>query len=296
MRALARARRPARIELLITRHEQIQVPIAVVVEPRATGAPFERRPGDAASCGDVGEPAASEIAVQTVRSPIGHVKIDESVVVVVARAHAAAPAGSRDAGRTADIGEPPVPFVVIEAARRVRFIRRAFEPRAIDEKHIERSVVVVVHERDAGAVGLDDVPLGGFAARESGARSPASWWISTNETGKDWSGGPFLRSPAGADRQWPLESVSAMKMRNGTALKSTLCNVDPMGRPCYLPPTSRVCRCGRRTTARIAHSSSTPLSRLAGSSTVFSTRFNLRRVACERSIATWCSSCSASPP
>src|SRR5687768_1156263 len=86
-----RAREPAELVLLrsevdIVRDEEIEIAVTIDVEERAAGAP---------QCGisaprvwHLGEPATARIPIQRVRSDVGDIQVDESVVVVVARAGA----------------------------------------------------------------------------------------------------------------------------------------------------------------------------------------------------------------
>ena len=115
---LARARRLRRIEVHVVGDEQIEMPVAVVVEKAAAGAPARAGAGDASLLGDVGERAVAVVVIEHVAAPVRDEQIVEAVVVVVADAAAPGPTRSGSARPCRDVGERAVAIVVKEVAGR----------------------------------------------------------------------------------------------------------------------------------------------------------------------------------
>ena len=146
----------------IIRDEQIEMPIAVVVEPRGRC----REPGraDARACGHVHERAAARVVEQTVAVQAGDVQIRTPVVVVVGRRDAEPVHLDSEARRRRDVGERAVVVVAVQGvARRCALV--AGPARRVDEEEILESVAVGVEERDARAHCLRQVLLAERAAR-----------------------------------------------------------------------------------------------------------------------------------
>ena len=152
-------RRRIQIELLVLRHEQVKEAVPVVVHERASGTPLRCRTGHASCLRDLREGAVAVIAVQSVGSPIRDEDVDGPVVVVVARANGAAPARAPDAATGRDVLKPAAAKVAIQPAQWFTVGSEAFQPGAVRKEGIEPGVAVVVKQRDARAVGLDDVAL-----------------------------------------------------------------------------------------------------------------------------------------
>ena len=84
-------------------HEEVQVPVAVVVGEGAPGAePGTRNSGP---LGGLGEGPVPVVAIEQVGSQIGDVEVEVPVAVVVSRAGAHAPSPEADTRRFGDIGE-----------------------------------------------------------------------------------------------------------------------------------------------------------------------------------------------
>ncbi len=99
------------------------MPVAVVIEKRATGVPaLQARRGARRHAGlfrDVGECSIAVVAIQRAIAPVAHEQIFVAVVVVVAGADALPPSGARHAGFQRDIGERAVPIVLVQTADRL---------------------------------------------------------------------------------------------------------------------------------------------------------------------------------
>ena len=101
-RARFRHGRGLRIEVDVVGDEQIEVAVAVVIDESAAGVPavqpLSRCRGDAGLSRDVRERAVAVVVLQDAVAPVGDEQIVVAVVVVVADAHALAPAGARQPG------------------------------------------------------------------------------------------------------------------------------------------------------------------------------------------------------
>ncbi len=153
-------RRFRRIESYVVAYEEIEVAVAVVIEPGAAGSPavlFVVNPGLA---GDVGESSVAVVVKQDVVSPEAAEQIVPAVVVIVADTDASLPTGAPQAGFLGDVGKGSVAIIFVEmrsgglAGRPV-----GVEARAVGEIDVEPAIIVVVEERQAAAFGFDDVAL-----------------------------------------------------------------------------------------------------------------------------------------
>ena len=133
------------------------------------------------------------IVVEAVLAVVGDVEVVPSVVVVVADADALAPSGRGKAGFGGDVGESAVVIVAVKVVGGSLSGGKAFELRAVDDKDVGPSVIVVVEDGDAGAGGLDDVFLCIHAA-EDVLRGEAGFFGDVGEGhNRGGSGGRRLR-------------------------------------------------------------------------------------------------------
>ncbi len=148
----------------IVHHEEIEQPIVVVVEPpcshRPSLAEFWNHPSNSCLLGHVGECTVSIVMEKLVAVDSGHVKIDESIIVVVAGGHSHRIPDPLQARFLGYIGEGAVPIVAEEAVpvTGVGLFQRR-DGRAIGEEDVEQAVVVVVEDTDSTRHGLKRVPL-----------------------------------------------------------------------------------------------------------------------------------------
>ena len=143
------------------------MPVAVVVHKSAPGPP--RLAGTAHSClvADVAKRAVPVVVVQHILAVVADVQIGVAVVVVVADAHALSPPGMHEPCLLRDIGEGAVVIISIEMiAGRSLAGRRPLKLGAIDDKDVRPAVVVEIKDRHASPGSLNDVLLGGDAAKD----------------------------------------------------------------------------------------------------------------------------------
>src|SRR5580704_2005779 len=140
-----------RIEIDVVGDEQIQVAVLVVVDKRAAGIPaalavarIRRNPG---LLGGIGEGSVAIVVPQGAITPVGDVQVVETIIIVVARANALAPASAGNAGFEGDIGKGAVPVVLVEPAHwRLTRWPLGFKAGTVHQKDIEPAIVVVVDE------------------------------------------------------------------------------------------------------------------------------------------------------
>src|SRR5580693_5863586 len=99
---------------------------------------------------DIGECAVAVVAIELVLAVVGEVEILKAVIVIVADAHAARPAGIGQSGFFGDVGECAVAVVVIEAVAGAG--RNAFEAAAAEDESVHPTIIVVVKEGAARTV------------------------------------------------------------------------------------------------------------------------------------------------
>ena len=159
-----RRRRTFGIDVHVTRDEQIEPAVAVVVAEARAGRPAARH--DAHALGDVGERAVAIVAIEAVGPVVRDVEVRPAVVVDVAGRDAEAPSFVRDAGAIGDVGELEVAIVAEERGapralgRRLSALERS-ACRAVDQIDVEPPVVVDVDERDAAGRRVEDERFSG---------------------------------------------------------------------------------------------------------------------------------------
>src|SRR5882724_5144284 len=134
------------------------MPVSVVIQECAAGAPVRSLDSQAAFLGDVSKGAISVVVVKDVVAPISNEEVVVAVVVVVANANALPPPGMNQAGVPRDVGEGAVSAVVQQSVR-MKFGVVRIQPGSIHEKYVDPSVAVGVDERGAAASGLENVAV-----------------------------------------------------------------------------------------------------------------------------------------
>src|SRR5487761_356774 len=143
------------VELQVVRDEKIQVPVAIVINERTAGSPARRPviPQAGLFC-HIGETTVAVVAIERVLAPVRAKEILEAVIVVIAHANRRRPSYALKAGLDRHVRERAIAVVMIEAIR--RSWRRAANAGSGEQKNVHPSVVVIVNECTATAVGLDD--------------------------------------------------------------------------------------------------------------------------------------------
>src|SRR5271169_1280172 len=149
----------------VVHHKKVEQPIVVVIEPsrryRPCLAEFGDDTADSRFLGYVGEGAVPIVMEKLVAVDAGDVKIDKSIIVVVAGGHSHRIADALQAGFLSYVSEGAVPVIAEEpvgVTGIVLFQRR--DSRAIGKEDVEQTVVVVVEEGYSASHGFKRVALG----------------------------------------------------------------------------------------------------------------------------------------
>ena len=145
-------RRALDVELEIV--GDIEVEIAVAVEVAEGGCRTPGRPADARRLGHLLE-APAKVSQEGVASVARDIDVIEAVGVEVPHRNPDPPALEREPGVGGRVSEAHVPEVLEEPATRP--VLRIGHGRAIGNEDVEVAVIVVVDQRDAAALGLEDL-------------------------------------------------------------------------------------------------------------------------------------------
>src|SRR5258708_4955876 len=146
---LAWHRRVFEGEAHIVRYEQIEVPIAVVVEETASRTPSRLLVPKTGGLGHVGKRSISVVAIETILPKIRAEDVLESVIVVVADTDSGGPSHRLQPGLFRHIGKSTVAVVLEKAIGCARRISVQASPRK--KKNSHPPVVVVFDESTATA-------------------------------------------------------------------------------------------------------------------------------------------------
>ncbi len=147
--------RMVHVKLHIICHEQVQLAVAVVVEPRRCRGPHAVI-AHTGLCRYVRERSVTVVVVQNGMPVAGHIDVRVSVVVVVAHGNAEEKSAVRaDSRLLRHVREGPIPVVPVE--RRPRRFRRMKQRciSAVHEKRVQKAVLVVVNPGNARSHRLD---------------------------------------------------------------------------------------------------------------------------------------------
>src|SRR5690349_16625096 len=133
----------------IVRDEKIQVPVAVVIDPTASGAVTDNTLRETCAFGYVGKSSVPVVVIEHVVPVVGDEQVVETVIVVIADSNGGRPTGTVQSGFRGDIGKTAIPVVLVKTVGGSR--RIALQPRAAEHEQIHPAIVVVVDKRDAGA-------------------------------------------------------------------------------------------------------------------------------------------------
>ena len=163
----ASAQNIVKVPLHITRNDEVKTSVVVVVHPGGTRHPA--RAADTRRRGHVCEGTVTIVVVQRTASVSGYIEVFKSVVVVVPHGHSRGIAISGETSFFSHVLKCAIGFLMIEPVPVLRTVfpgNRAFqggivEPRAIGEKDIQASVIIVIEQGDARAHRLQEVFLAG---------------------------------------------------------------------------------------------------------------------------------------
>ena len=149
----------------IVADEEVQAPIAIIVQPGAGGAPLSLV-GDTGGGGDVGEArraAGGGVVAEQVAGTEdgGHVEVVPAVIVVIADrgAHRVDQFPVQARG-VRHVRERPIPVVVVERHRGPAHDMPAGKRGVVEQQQILPAIAVVIEKRAAGADRLDHVLAG----------------------------------------------------------------------------------------------------------------------------------------
>ena len=139
--------------------------IAIVIDESAAGSPRFAGAAHAGFIAYVGKRAVPVVVIQNIFPVVGDIKIFPSVVVVVAHTNALPPSGVRQAGLVRGVAERPVMVVAIQVIGGAFPDGKSFKLRAVDNKDVRPAIVVEIKDGNARTGSLNDVFLGGLAAK-----------------------------------------------------------------------------------------------------------------------------------
>src|ERR1051326_1208761 len=167
-RTTAKHRAAFKVPIHVTRDEQIETAVAIVVEPSGARGPtlVDLRQ---LVC-DVAESPIAVVVIKAIGLVAGNKKINETVVVVIRGGNAHAVTNTFETGVFGYVYESSVGFLLIKTIPilRLRFVgeivfrHSIFERRAVGEEEIHAPVVVEVEDNDAATHGLEQVLHGCF--------------------------------------------------------------------------------------------------------------------------------------
>ena len=152
-----------RVESYVVVDEEIQLAVAIVVDPGAAGSVTRAGMGKPRLLGHVRERAVAVVVKQDVLAPAGDEEIVEAVVIVIADRDPGGPDAAAEARARGHVAERAVAIVAIQADRRV--IRRSPNAPPAGESHdIEPPVIVVVEKCHAASHRIENVVDVAFVA------------------------------------------------------------------------------------------------------------------------------------
>src|SRR5712671_3277012 len=140
------------------------MPIAIIIDESTARSPSFAGAAHAGFIAYVGKRAVPIVVIQNIFPVVGDVQIFPSVVVVVAHANALSPTGVRQSGLVRDVAERPIMVVAIQVIGGA-FGGKSLELRAVDNKDVRPAIVVVIKDGNTRTGSLNNVFLGGLAAK-----------------------------------------------------------------------------------------------------------------------------------
>src|SRR5579863_5123397 len=133
------------------------MPVAVVVDERATRIPARAIARHARPLADIGEGSVAIVVIENVLAEVRDEQIVPAIVVIVADADALSPARMRDSSLQSHVGESSV--AIVAEKMRSWFVAggEALKARSVHQKYIEPAIVVVVVEGNAASSSLEQI-------------------------------------------------------------------------------------------------------------------------------------------
>ena len=142
---------PFRTKTQIVGDIKIHKPIGVKIRKaraRTPGRNLSPRVDEAA------ETPPSQVAIESVRTAVGHVKIQPTIIVDIRHCRSAAPAGIPCPGKRCDIRKFPVPIISVQPVHRACAPSNVVSRPRVDKIHIQVPILVTVEKSDTAAVHL----------------------------------------------------------------------------------------------------------------------------------------------
>src|SRR6185437_10551383 len=134
------------------------MPVAVVVNPTASGTVADHVLRESRSLCHIGERAVPVVVIEHVVAVIRNEQIVKAVVIVIADGNTGCPTRARQSGFRCRVSESAVSIVLVQAVRDAR--RITLQACTVENEQIHPAIVVVIDEGDASPNYLDDVTLG----------------------------------------------------------------------------------------------------------------------------------------
>lgn len=195
-----RQRRGLDVEIDVVGDEEIEMPVAVIVEKGAAGVPTGFGLEESSRGYHIGEGSIAVIAVEGILAVIRNEEVIPSIVVVIADTAALAPSSFvLQAGAYRHICKGTVAVVFEQMALRLLPFGKAIKTPSIDKENIEPVVVVVIVKGHSAAGRFEEVFISVFPA-VNGLRIQAGLARYVNEADAqrsscDWRRQPFCCGP-----------------------------------------------------------------------------------------------------
>src|SRR5260370_6786660 len=137
---------------------QIQTAVAIEVRPRSTRRPVGQR--NSGLLGYIGKRAIVIVVVEAILSPVCDEDVGPTIVVIIADSYAESPPVVRDACLGGNVSKRAVMIVMKKRGMGSLFPAiEGIESRAVYQINIQPTVVIVIKQRDAGSIRVDDERL-----------------------------------------------------------------------------------------------------------------------------------------
>src|ERR1700720_1790368 len=143
------------VEIDVSRYEQIQLAVVVVIQERSAGRPLGC--SYTGGLGNIDESTVAVVLKQMVLPEAGYEKIVKAIVVIVTHGASHAPTDIVETRLVCHISKGAITIIVIESAARLAAGLHQIDCKRVNEEDIEIAVVVVIEQRHPAAHRLNDV-------------------------------------------------------------------------------------------------------------------------------------------